>query len=87
MEVKAKIGAYNKDTRSVPVTFTGGGVTHKRDVNAVHDDAGAYDKAATKERVDQVGNGVAHKIAMGVITNPEPVDLPEPIPVTETPAE
>lgn len=69
MEVKAKIGAYNEETRCVPVTFTAGDIKHKRDVNAVHDESGAYDKAATKERVAQVGAGVAHKIAVGVITN------------------
>lgn len=81
--MEIKIGAYNKDTRSVPVTFTSGDIVHKRDVNAVHNAKGAYDKAATKERVDQVGTGVANKIAAGAITNaPPPIVVPDIEPST-----
>ncbi|MGQ3289044.1 hypothetical protein [Sphingopyxis sp.] len=74
-EVTTKIGAFNAAKRAVPVTFTGGGVIHKRDVNAVLDDKGKYDVAGTKVRVAEVARGVAAKIETGVITNPA---APEP---------
>ncbi|WP_041558678.1 hypothetical protein [Novosphingobium sp. PP1Y] len=75
-ELSFKIGAFNAQTRAVPVTFTSGEIVHKRDVNAVLKADGSYDKTATKARVEEVAMGVAHKIAAGVITNPEPE--PEP---------
>lgn len=68
-EVTTKIGAFNAGKRTVPVTFTGGDVVHKRDVNAVLDDKGKYDVAGTKLRVAEVARGVAAKIAAGVINN------------------
>lgn len=71
-EVTASIGKFDRDTRSVPVTFISGDIVHKRSVNAVLTSDGSYDKAATKARVDEVGLGVAHKIGLGVITNPPP---------------
>ncbi|GFM28145.1 hypothetical protein [Novosphingobium sp. PY1] len=71
-ELSFKIGAFNAETRAVPVTFTSGEIVHKRDVNAVLKADGSYDKAATKARVEEVAMGVAHKIAAGVITKPEP---------------
>lgn len=71
-EMTTKIGAFDAATRTVPVTFTSGGIIHKRAVNAVLKDDGSYDKAATRERVADVGRGVEHKIALGVITNPPP---------------
>lgn len=71
-DIITKIGAYNADTRSVPVTFTSGEIVHKRDVNAVLKGDGSYDKAATKARVEEVAQGVEHKIAAGVITAPQP---------------
>lgn len=71
-ELTTKIGVFNPDTRSVPVTFTKGEIVHKRDVNAVLKDDGSYDRAATKARVEEVARGVAHKIAAGVITMPAP---------------
>jgi len=71
-ELTIKIGAFNTETRSVPVTFTKGEIVHKRDVNAVLKDDGSYDRAATKARVEEVAQGVAHKIDLGVITNPPP---------------
>lgn len=71
-ELNIKIGAYNAETRSVPVTFTSGEIVHKRDVNAVLKGDGGYDRAATKARVEEVAQGVKHKIAAGVITAPQP---------------
>lgn len=71
-DLTIKIGTFNADTRSVPVTFTKGEIVHKRDVNAVLRDGGSYDRAGTKARVEEVGQGVAHKIDLGVITNPQP---------------
>ena len=69
-DITTKIGTFNADTRSVPVTFTCGEIVHKRDVNAVLKDDGSYDKAATKTRVEDVARGVAHKIDAGVIALP-----------------
>jgi len=77
--ITASIGKFDPDTRSVPVTFISGEIVHKRSVNAVLKDDGSYDQAATQARVDDVARGVAAKIALGVITNPQP----EP----ETPAD
>jgi hypothetical protein len=65
--MKTTIGAYDPDTRTVPVTFVDGGIKHKRSVNAVLDDAGDYDRKATKARVDEVALGVAAKIQIGAI--------------------
>ncbi len=69
-DLKIKIGAFDANTRSVPVTFTSGEIKHERSVNAVLKADGAYDKAATKTRVDEVARGVAHKIGLGVLTAP-----------------
>lgn len=69
-ELTFRIGAFNAETRSVPVTFTSGEIVHQRDVNAVLKADGTYDRAATKARVEEVAMGVAHKIAAGVITVP-----------------
>jgi hypothetical protein len=71
-DLTTTIGAYDADKRTVPVTFTSGAIRHTRDVNAVLDEGGACDMAATRARVAQVALGVAHKIALGVITMPEP---------------
>jgi hypothetical protein len=71
------IGAYDEQTRTVPVTFAEGDVNHRREVNACHDKKGAYDAAATKERVEQVGLGVAQKIKLGVI-KPEAETVEDP---------
>lgn len=82
-DMTIKIGAFDKDARTVPVTFIAGDVRHERNVNAVLKDDGTYDKAATKARVDDVARGVAHKIGLGVIAVP----LPEPeMPVPDAPA-
>lgn len=70
-EIKHKIGAFVAATRTVPVTFTSGAITHKRSVNAVLKEDGSYDKAGTLARVEEVALGVAHKIAIGVISAPE----------------
>lgn len=75
-ELTTKIGSFNADTRTVPVTFTAGDIEHKRDVNAVLKEDGTYDRAGTKARVEEVARGVAHKIGLGVIAVP----LPEPEP-------
>jgi hypothetical protein len=71
-ELTFKIGAFNADTRSVPVTFTSGDIVHKRDVNAVLKADGSYDKTATRTRVEEVALGVKHKIDAGVIAVPAP---------------
>ncbi|MCI4588605.1 hypothetical protein MOK15_00585 [Sphingobium sp. BYY-5] len=71
-DLTTKIGAFNADKRTIPVTFTSGDIVHKRDVNAVLKDDGSYDRAATKTRVEDVARGVAHKIGLGVITMPQP---------------
>ena len=71
-ELTTKIGAFDAETRSVPVTFTSGDIKHERRVNAVLKGDGSYDRAATKERVAEVALGVAHKIGLGVITVPPP---------------
>lgn len=72
------IGAYDDETRTVPVTFTEGEIVHRRPVNACHGESGAYDEAATAARVADIAAGVAVKIAVGAITNP-----PEPEPEAE----
>ncbi|SLK09529.1 hypothetical protein [Novosphingobium mathurense] len=83
-ELTFRIGAFNADTRAVPVTFTSGEIVHKRDVNAVLKADGSYDRAATKARVEEVAMGVAHKIAAGVITVPAPEPVsPEDTAVSE----
>lgn len=79
-ELAMKIGTFNAETRTVPVTFTSGEIVHKRDVNAVLKDDGSYDRVGTKARVEEVAKGVAHKIELGVITNPPPEpELPAPV--------
>ena len=86
-EITSRIGKYDPETRSVPVTFTSGEIVHKRRVNAVLKEDGGYDAAATKVRVGEVAQGVAHKIGLGVITNPEPEpELPEVPEAPEAPA-
>ena len=78
-EMTIKIGTFNKEGRTVPVTFTSGDVKHERTVNAVLKDDGSYGKAGTKARVEEVAQGVAYKIALGVITNPPSApELPAP---------
>lgn len=65
--MKTRIGSFDAETRTVPVTFSHEGVTHRRDVNACTTLGGAYDAAATKVRVAEVALGVAQKIASGAI--------------------
>jgi hypothetical protein len=77
-DLTTKIGAFNGDTKTVPVTFTAGEIVHSRDVNAVLKSSGAYDKIATAARVAEVANGVAAKIGLGVIKVAPPVVEPEP---------
>lgn len=67
--MKVSIGAFDKVSNSVPVTFTHDSVVHQRPVNAVLDAQGKYDRLATKARVDQVAAGVEVKIVAGVLTN------------------
>lgn len=74
------IGKFDPDTKTVPVKFEHGGVTHERNVNAVFDEDGKYDKVETKKRVDAVALGVANKIDIGAIKNATP---PEPPPVVK----
>lgn len=66
-ELTTKIGAFNSETNTVPVTFTSGDIVHNRDVNAVLKATGSYDKSATAARVAEVARGVAAKIGLGVI--------------------
>lgn len=85
-----KIGAFNSELKTVPVTFSSGDITHNRDVNAVLKANGTYDKAGTAARVAEVANGVAAKIGLGVIKVAQVEIEAEPVasaPVTEAPAE
>ena len=75
-DITTRIGKYDPEARTVPVTFTSGESVHKRDVNAVLKDDGSYDKAGTAARVEEVAQGVAHKIAAGAIKMPKPVTEP-----------
>lgn len=70
--MQTAIGDLDAETASVPVIFDHAGVVHHRTVNAVFDEDGNFDEAATGARVAEVARGVAEKIALGVITNPEP---------------
>jgi hypothetical protein len=79
--MKTTIGDYDAATKTVPVTFEEGDVTHERSVNACHDEAGSYDATATAARVADVARGVAVKIGLGVITN-KPAE-PEAAPAAE----
>lgn len=74
--LKTKIGAYDPETRAVPVTFTTGGIVHQRSVNAVLKADGSYDAAATKARVAAVARGVVHKIAVGAIVSAVAIEEP-----------
>ena len=76
-EITTKIGKFDPETRSVPVTFTSAEIVHKRSVNAVLKDDGSYDKTGTAARVEEVAQGVAHKIAAGIIAVPKPESPPE----------
>ena len=77
-EITTRIGKYDPETRSVPVTFTSGEIIHTRTLNAVLKEDGSYDCAATKIRVAEVAQGVAHKIDAGVIAMPKPeAETPE----------
>ena len=78
-----KIGAFDKEKRNVPVTFTSGDIEHKRDVNAALKADGSYDKTATKARVEEVALGVAHKIGLGVIAVPVELEMPAAPAATE----
>lgn len=69
-ELTTKIGAYNPESRTVPVKFTSGDIVHERRVNAVLTVEGKYDAKATKARVAEVARGVAAKIDLGVIVAP-----------------
>jgi hypothetical protein len=71
-DLTIKIGTFNADNRTVPVTFTSGDIIHNRAVNAVLKADGGYDRAATKSRVDEFARGVEQKIALGVIAAPQP---------------
>lgn len=64
------------DCRDIKVSFTDGTITHERMVNVCYDADGNYDETATDERIGEVARGVEHKIAVGVITNPEPAPDP-----------
>lgn len=66
------IGAFNPETKTVPVTFEHADVVHQRSVNACLHADGSYDEAETEARVYQVANGVVRKIEIGAITNPPP---------------
>lgn len=65
--MRKMIRKFDPATRTVPVTFTHAGVTHRRTVNAVLDDQGEYDRDATRARVDEVAVGVQNKIDRGIL--------------------
>jgi len=75
--MQTTIGKFDKDKRTVAVSFIEGDIIHKRDVNACLDDAGAYAPEATAARVAKVALGVAAKIELGVIKASEPESEPE----------
>ena len=74
MSVTYTYNAPEGENKTVDVTFTDGTITHDRQVNAVFTD-GAYDAEATETRVAEVAKGVEHKIAVGVVTNPDPTPI------------
>lgn len=67
--MRITVGGFDATTRTVPVTFSHDGVTHRRRVNALIDESGAYDRAATRARVNDVAAGVAEKIAAGLFAD------------------
>lgn len=64
--------------RDIQVRFTceDSGCVHERSVNVVFVN-GVYDLELTLERIQEVAEGVKHKMACGVITPPEPVEVTE----------
>jgi len=74
MSVTYTYNAPEGENKTVDVNFTDGTITHNRQVNAVFTD-GAYDAEATETRVAEVAKGVEHKIAVGVVTNPDPTPI------------
>ena len=74
MSVTYTYNAPEGENKTVDVSFTDGTITHNRQVNAVFTD-GVYDAEATETRVAEVAKGVEHKIAVGVVTNPDPTPI------------
>jgi hypothetical protein len=68
--MRTTIGTFDALDRTVPVTFTDTGFSHKRRVNAVVDADGSYDRAATKARVADVALGVDRKRQAGAFDVP-----------------
>lgn len=68
--MKIRIGKFNAQTGTVPVTFTDGAKRHVRDVRAVVAE-GIYDAPATRVRAEEVAAGVAAKWEIGLL-GPEP---------------
>ena len=65
--MKTRINRLDADARTVDVTFSAGGVKHRRPVNACFDGKGAYDEKATRARIAEVARGVQAKIDRGII--------------------
>lgn len=70
-DLNIAIGKFDKDTGTVPVTFTcpDSGRAHSRAVNAALDARGRLDRTATRNRVQEVAAGIADKFAAGLLGN------------------
>jgi hypothetical protein len=75
--VDIQLHGLDEGGKQVDATFSFGGVTHTRKVNACFNAQGAYDEAETQKRLVEVSRGVRNKIEIGVITNPPPAPEPE----------
>ena len=76
-DLNIEVGALDRKTGSVPVTFTLGEAVHKRRVNAVLRADGSHDRAATIERAADVGRGVVEKMRLGLFDAPATPADPE----------
>ncbi|MCW2410872.1 MULTISPECIES: hypothetical protein [unclassified Sphingobium] len=73
-DLEIRVGALDRASATVPVTFTQGDIVHRRAVNAVLKNDGTHDRPATIARVDEVARGVAEKIRIGIIAAPPSPD-------------
>lgn len=65
------ISRLNTSSRKVRATFTQGGLTHTREVNACIREDGTHDVDATRARIAEVAAGVAEKFALGLLSTVE----------------
>ncbi|WP_408586579.1 hypothetical protein [Novosphingobium sp.] len=75
--MKIRMGKFDPETGTVPVSFSEGDNRHTRPVRAVLTD-GEYDASATRLRAEEVGAGVVHKWSLGLLgPEPTPETAPE----------